>query len=183
MVARAKSRAGGAGYHHSLRRRGPVAQTGSAPDWQSGGQGFESPRVHQSSHYANPCRGNTVLGVGDLAVHDHLDEHAPVDGFLLCGVPPRHYSEYGASRVAPATTGRPRVVAIRPASRHRKRQSGSRLATTTAAAGSSSAGSVTITLLPSVNPINDAAVVGRATPAATPERTAFDDPAAPGSWS
>src|SRR6266852_3734874 len=56
---------------------------GSALDWQSRGQGFESPRVHQSSHYANPCRGNTVLGVGDLAVHDHLDEHAPVDGFLL----------------------------------------------------------------------------------------------------
>ncbi len=29
MVARAKSRAGGAGYHHFLRRRGPVAQLGA----------------------------------------------------------------------------------------------------------------------------------------------------------
>src|SRR2546421_3755903 len=27
--------------------RGPVAQPGSAADWQSVGQGFESPRVHQ----------------------------------------------------------------------------------------------------------------------------------------
>jgi hypothetical protein len=45
MVARAESRPGSAGYHHFLRR-GPVAQSGSAPDWQSGGQGFDSPRVH-----------------------------------------------------------------------------------------------------------------------------------------
>ena len=28
-------------------RRGPVAQLGRAPDWQSGGRGFDPLRVHQ----------------------------------------------------------------------------------------------------------------------------------------
>src|SRR2546430_11120477 len=31
----------------NVGRRGPVAQFGSATDWESVGQGFESPRVHQ----------------------------------------------------------------------------------------------------------------------------------------
>jgi hypothetical protein len=50
MVARAKSRLGSAGYHHFLRR-GPVAQFGSALEWHSRGQGFDSPPVHQIFEY------------------------------------------------------------------------------------------------------------------------------------
>src|SRR5207302_4415148 len=48
IVTVPKSSVGSAVYHQCLRHRGPVAQSGSASDWQSEGQGFDSPRVHQT---------------------------------------------------------------------------------------------------------------------------------------
>src|SRR5712692_10880700 len=46
MVTRRKNRVGSAGYHPSCAAWACGA-AGSALDWQSRGQGFESPQVHQ----------------------------------------------------------------------------------------------------------------------------------------
>jgi hypothetical protein len=51
--------------------------------WQSEGQGFESPRVHQSSHNTNPCRGDTVFGVCELPVDLDIDDETLEEGLFL----------------------------------------------------------------------------------------------------